>query len=180
MDENQVAGIDRSEDMYRNYNQIKFNKLFTAYQNKESNEVLFLLRGKKVPNPLDLGKLLNPKPIDRIIAGYLPFPSKIFSVQNRVEENRVSNFKYKNKNIVSIEFIDFPFKTIRSFDYDVSGYCIGYIDSLFANEEYLTKSRTQFVLNQFHAPNSVVHFKKNKESKMGLDYVVNFQYVLYP
>jgi hypothetical protein len=172
--------VDRTEDMYRMYSQKNTNKDFSSYQNKESRDVLFLLHSKKKRNPLDIGKLLSPTPIDRIILGDLPYPEKIYSVENKVKEKRVRTFEYENNSVIRVVTNDFPFKSIRTFSYDSIGYCNGYIDSLFGDNTFLTQTKTQFLLNQFHTPNSVVHFKQNQESSSGFSYIENFQYELYP
>ncbi|MBU2019928.1 MAG: hypothetical protein KJ941_09810 [Bacteroidetes bacterium] len=172
--------LDRTEDMYRMYTQKMSNQEFSSFQNKESRDVLFLLHSRKKRNPLDIEKLLHPLPYDRIIIGDLPFPEKIYSVENRVKEKRVRSFSYVNKSIERVVVNDFPFRMVRSFSYDTLGYCTGYLDSLFGDDTFLTKTKTEFILNQFKAPNSVIHFKQNQESSSGFSFVENFQYELYP
>jgi hypothetical protein len=171
---------DNEEDLYHVYTLIEKADKYTVYRNSETGNYLFLLRDKKLKNPLEIDRLLSPTPKDKIIVGDLPSPTKIYRVENKVIERDVQKFSYHRGAILRIEKQDYPFRSERSFLYNLPGFCTGYIDSVFSDEKYLTRIKTRFLLNKMNVPNTVLHQKQNPNNVGGFVYVENFQYELYP
>lgn len=171
---------DNPEDLYHVYSLVEKEDKFTAYKNSETGNFLFILSDTKFRNPLAIDRLLGPTPMDKIIVGELPFPEKVYRVENKVVEHDVQRYSYDRGAILRIEKQDYPFHTDRSFLYNLPGYCTGYIDSVFSEENYLTRIKTRFLLNKMNVPNTVIHQKQNPNDVGGFIYVENFQYELYP
>lgn len=171
---------ENQEDLYHVYSLIEKEDKFTAFRNAETGNYLFLVSDKKLKNPLEIDRLLGPTPMDKIIIGDFPRPSKIYRVENKVIERDVLNFTYDRGVILRIDKQDYPFLTERSFLYNLQGHCTGYIDSVFSDEKYLTRIKTRFLLNKMNGPNTVIHEKQNPNDVGGFIYVENFRYELYP
>ncbi len=155
----------------------KSEKSFRQYYLGAQNRFLYLIADKKPWGPLKIKRTLNPKPTDKILLGNAYYPQKIYSVKNTIEEFNVTLFSYQKKVIYKIEIGSYPLKQNRTFQYDRRGYCIRYIDSLFSDQECLSRTVAQFTNNMQFFPTQITHMKENMEGVKNFYFKETFEYV---
>ena len=148
------------------------------FTDKSSGRNLFFVPSKSYWGPLSVDSLCSPHRKDRIVLGTPKKPIRIYSVENKVEENSVTQFFYhpSNGRIERIETNDFPFKITRTYIYDKSGYCKSYIDSTFSSKEFLLRTVSNIRLNHEKLPVLITHRKETSFRKLGVTSYEKFIY----
>lgn len=170
---------DRKSDLFYLYKVKEENKDFQVYENLRTGDKLIVVSNKNLHSPLIIDKTFHPNPKDWIVLGSLTRPMKKYNVSNKVRESNVQQYVYKKGAIKKISKSEYPFKTERTFVYNLKGFCAGYIDSVFSDQSYLTRIKTSFELNDFSAPKAIVHRKINPNDTGGFTYVEGFEYEFY-
>jgi hypothetical protein len=166
----------KNSDIYHIYDEVDQNKDYSIYKNRQSGDFLFVVKNKKIWGPLEIDRILQPTPKDKIILGTWKEPKKIYQVENKVKENHVREYKYRKGAIHQIVRYDYPFRIERSFLYNQKGYCRGFIDSTFSDSDYLTRVTSDWKLNQFQTPDYVTYRKENPKRQGVFTYIEGFQY----
>jgi hypothetical protein len=122
--------------------------------------------------PLSVDSILSPTPKDVIVLGSPYFPSKIYRVQNKVNEMDVQSFVYwknsktkqktRNKNIQTLIRQEYPFEFKRTILTDKQGKCGEYIDSTFSEGKFLTRTLSEIHFNTKNLPVKIIHKKQVK------------------
>lgn len=110
----------------------------------------FYLADEKTWNPWVIDTLVEPNPSDIVIWGTTRRPVKEYHVSNIVKEDRVVNYSYhrKSNRLKSIHFDQFPFQQHRSFEYSKKGVCLGFVDSTFSQQNFLTRTTAKFTFDE--------------------------------
>lgn len=139
----------------------KYHDKFLVYVNENSGDYLFFMLNENHWGPLSVDSILRPTPDDVIVLGTPRKPRKKYQVHNTVSESNVVELEYRNNGEVvkSISFEKYPFYYKRSITYNNKGYCIGYIDSTFSSNDYLTRTLSNFELNEVQLPVKLTHTK---------------------
>jgi len=124
---------------YIQMNVVLKNEDVSVYKNPLTSQRLFIIKNEKHWKPLSVDKLCNPNKNDLILFGNYKSPTKKYKVQNLVEETDVHNFEYVKSQLKEILWKDDPFNVKRSFKYDSSGQCVGFIDSTFSIGNFVSK-----------------------------------------
>lgn len=148
------------------------------YKFQNSSHRLIFLNG--IRNPLVIMRDIKPEGKDRLVQGKLPFPQSLYSLQDGVVKLNESRFIFSKEVPLKIVKNDFPFRNNRSFLYDLKGVCTGFVDSLYHDDEFLTRLKSRFYLNFFNAPNTIVHETESLGKQSGFTVQENFFYELYP
>lgn len=131
---------------YHEFRQLKSTKNLVHFENTRTKSQLFVVPDKKNWKPLVIDTLCHPGRNDMIVWGSLKHPEKIYRVQNLVEESNVRSFTYKHGVLNHIEWTDDPFKIHRTFRFDKSGNCIGFVDSTFSMGGFVVAADFKFEL----------------------------------
>lgn len=131
---------------YYEFKQLKNTKNLIHFENIQTKNQLFVVPGKKNWKPLVIDTLCHPGQNDMIVWGSLKHPEKIYRVQNLVEESNVRDFTYKDGVLNHIEWTDDPFKIHRTFRFNQSGSCIGFVDSTFSMGGFVAAADFKFEL----------------------------------
>jgi hypothetical protein len=171
-------GIDISRDAekFALYDQKKQGKDFSSFKNRLSGDFLYSISNKALWGPLEIDKQIRPNPNDIVVLGDLYSPKKIYQVENKVNERNVVKYNYKKGNVRSIRTNEYPFHSIRNFIYDTRGYCTGYIDSTFSENNFLTRTISGFENNMIFSPTKIFHRKENSERKLTL---INYEEFIF-
>lgn len=137
---------------------------------------LFVINENKNWGPFRINKKLHPAAEDVLILGSMFRPLKSYSVENTNQESNVENFEYKKDLISEITSIDYPFQSKRSFQYDRRGYCTSYIDSLFSEKEFLSRTISKYTNNMQFSPTQIAHVKENMKGESSFHFLEVFAY----
>lgn len=159
------AGLDETQDNFNIYLKEKYGDKYLAYKNVGSGNYMFCMLRENSWGPLSVDSILNPTQNDIIILGDPIKPKKKYQVKNVVNEFNVIDYAYDKlktnpKEIFSGEY---PFNYKRSILYGNEGVCIGFVDSTFSDDTFLTSRQSTFEL-QNNLPSLVVHEKKASRS----------------
>lgn len=155
-------------EQFSRYEPIKFFDHFATFKNIVVDELLHVVFSQNYWRPLTIDRKMNPNPNDLILLGNLFHPEKIYQVENKVTETYVELFNYRKGNIQNIKSWEYPFRSSRSFVYDKRGYCIGFIDSTYSENSFLTRTISDFENNMFFSPTKIYHRKENSVGKLTL------------
>lgn len=158
-----------TEFPFRTHSKVKQTDKFLAYQDNESGDYLFFMLNKKYWGPLSIDSILNPTPKDIVVLGSPYFPTKQYSVENKVNEKNIIQIRYdqKTKAVKTIIRQEYPFDQRRTLSYSKKGVCNGYIDSTFSGTLFLTRTITDIESDKKNKPTRVVHRKENQHNKTG-------------
>ncbi len=152
------------------------NEAYLKFKGLSENEHLFIVSNSKKWGPFRIHQKLKPGPKDQIIIGSAYMPLKKYSVTNTVREKDVQQFAYEKGLIRRITKADEPFVTTRNFQYDRRGYCISFVDSLFSDKEFLSRTVAKFENNMNFSPKEITHRKENFEGEEVFTYFETFEY----
>jgi|TARA_R110000737_G_scaffold17130_1_gene34585 hypothetical protein len=155
-------------DVYTLYDRKKQQDRYIEFENRITGDYLYFIPEKKNWGPVDIDRTIRPNPQDILVLGNSLTPNKIYQVRNKVNETNVVEFEYMKGSIKNIRTNDYPFHSKRSFTYDKRGYCIGFIDSTFSENSFLTRTISDFENNMFFSPTKIYHRKENSEGKLTL------------
>ena len=154
------------------HKKIKVTDKFLAFQQIQTGDYLFYMLNSKFWGPLSVDSILSPTPKDVIVLGSPYFPSKIYRVQNKVNEMDVQSFVYwknsktkqktRNKNIQTLIRQEYPFEFKRTILTDKQGKCGEYIDSTFSEGKFLTRTLSEIHSNTKNLPVKIIHKKQVK------------------
>lgn len=168
-----------SEDFpFRIHNMVKKTNKYLAYEDVESGDYLFYMLNQKYWGPLSVDSILSPTPKDIVVLGSPKFPTKQYSVQNKVNEKNVVQIEYntRSKTVKKIIRQDYPFEQKRTILFSKQGLCTGYVDSTFSGNLFLTRTITDFEMDQRKNPIRIIHRKENQNNKTGRITVELFTY----
>ncbi len=143
---------------------------------KKRAEQLFVMNENKNWGPFRINKKLHPAEEDRLVLGSMFRPLKSYSVENTNQESKVEKFEYRKDLITEITSVDYPFQSKRSFQYDRRGYCTSYIDSLFSEEEFLSRTISKFTNNMQFSPTQIAHVKESMNGESSFHFLEVFEY----
>ena len=143
---------------------------------KKSKENLFVINDDNGWGAFRITKKLHPAANDKLVLGTMYHPLKSYSVENTIKESNVQIFEYQKDLISEITTIDYPFQSKRSFQYDRRGYCTSFVDSMFSDEEFLSRTISKFTNNMHFSPTKIVHEKANMKGESSFHYLELFEY----
>lgn len=158
------------------YNRKKQESQFLEFENRNTGDFLYFIPKKEFWGPLDIDRYIRPNPNDILVLGNIFLPNKIYQVENKVNENNVVEFKYKNGSINLIQTNSYPFHSTRNFLYNSRGHCTGFIDSTFSENNYLTRTISRFENNMIFSPTKIYHRKENSDGKLT---IINYEEFVY-
>jgi hypothetical protein len=167
-----------TEFPFRTHQKAKQTDKYLAYQDDESGDYLFYMLNKKYWGPLSIDSILSPTPKDIVVLGSPYFPTKQYSVENKVNEKNIVQVKYdqKTKAVKTIIRQEYPFDQRRTLSYTKKGVCNGYIDSTFSGELFLTRTLTDIETDKKNKPLRIVHRKENQHNRTGRVSIELFTY----
>lgn len=145
---------------FRMHEKRKTYKKCLVYQDMETGDYLFYILHRKFWGSLSIDSMLAPTPKDNLVWGKPSHPSKKYQVSNKVNENNVHIINYYKKHpkiINSWVKKEYPFEQKREFNYNDKGICIGYIDSTFSEEAYVTRVISEIQYNNKKEPVRIIH-----------------------
>jgi hypothetical protein len=128
---------------------------YLVFKDLESGKELYIVQNEKFWKSLTIDTLCRPDELDLIIYGTYQFPHKKYQVRNIVEEFNVRSYSYSKNNLTEINWKDDPFKIKRRFNYNKQGECIGFVESTFGMEKYVSAIHYDFELKE-NLPQKVI------------------------
>jgi hypothetical protein len=171
---------DSGYDSYNLYEKEKYADKFLVYTNESSGDYLFCMLNKKNWGALSVDSILKPNPSDIIVLGSPLIPIKKYRVKDMVKEDQVVEFTYDKPmdHVQTISFDKYPFHYNRSIVYDKGGNCLGFIDSTFSDNVYLTRRESNFIIEK-KLPRILIHESKSDKSKESYYQIEKFEYLRY-
>ena len=169
-----------AEESFRIYEKESYNDKFLVYTNDVSGDYLFYLLKKKDWGVVAVDSILNPTPKDIIVLGTTMRPTKIYQVENTVNELNDVKYKYdkSSQHIQSIVYNEYPFHRKRSILYNKKGVCYGFIDSTFTDDKFLKRDVSKFVVESA-LPSRLNHGKQQVDKLTGIFQYEEFDYEFY-
>lgn len=178
--ERNVSIDELAEENFKIYEKESYNEKFLVYNNYVSGDYLFYLLKEKYWGVVAVDSILNPTPRDIVTLGNTFYPTKVYQVENTVNELNVVKYTYDKsaRYIKSIVYNEYPFHTKRDILYDQNGGCHGYIDSIFTDDKFLKRSVSTFEM-ELDIPVRVNHGKQATDSLSGIFQYETFEYQLF-
>lgn len=152
-------------NQYKIYDKIRQTSSYYAYQERELGDYLYYIIHPKHWGALSVDSLVSPNPKDEIILGKQKLFTKKYQVMNTIKEYNVRIYNYDNKHskkIINWVKKDYPFEQKRDFLYYENGLCYSYIDSIFSDEEFVTRTISSIKYNKKKEPVNITHLKENE------------------
>lgn len=167
-------------DQYKIYKPVYFSDYLT-YTEKGMDDVNYYIPERKFWKVLKVDSLIAPGSNDRINYGT---PNKIFrsfKIKNKVEESEILEFEYDETQqiLVAISMDNYPFYTMRRFNFGEKDKCTGYIDSLFSGENCLNSIRTSITYQNQVLPVMIFHRHLNQKGELLYTETEQFNYEYY-
>ncbi len=164
-------------DQFSIFEKEEYAEKFLVYKGQESGDYLFYLKNKANWGGLSVDSILRPTPNDIVVFGTPMKPNKSYQVENTVNEFNVVKYNYSKGDdfLLKQEINKFPFHTLRSIEYDDKGQCVGFIDSTFSGEKYLTRRNSRFIFEK-GLPVKLIHESKSNNAEHGFIQVEEFVY----
>ena len=154
-------------------------KKYAQYQDLETGQKLFLLKNEKDWGTLSVDTILKPAKSDWIVWGTFDHPIKRYQVSKKVKEKNVHRYEYWSTGVLKQRIIEnYPFERRRSYQYNEEHHWIGYIDSSFSENNFISTSGNIFEFDTFQRPILINHTKVIKNDKP-LGYIETFRYEAY-
>jgi len=150
---------------YKVFEKVEAIKWFSKYQNTETGDYLNFINSPKFWGALSVDSLISPTPKDEIILGVQGRVYKKYQVTNKINEFNVRTYQYDQKikdKLLNWEANNYPFKQKRDFLYAKNGICYAYIDSIFSNDEFVTRTSSKIYFNKLKDPVRITHLKSNE------------------
>lgn len=164
-------------NIWKIFNEIDQNPDYTVLEDASDNTRLFIIENEDLWSPLILDRTLQPSPEDWILLGNALHPNKLYQVENKVKETNVSQFVYEHGHVVSYSVDKFPFVSKKTFRYNEENTCTEIIDSTFADDVFLSSSRSEMYYTETGDLYSIV--TESVESAVNRFQFEVFQYEKY-
>jgi hypothetical protein len=167
---NSVETEDENMDFpIKIHRKVKQTSKYLAYQDEQNGNYLFFMLDNKYWGPLSIDSIIHPRKKDIIFLGKPTFPTKRYSVRNKVNESNITKFEYnsKSKGLQTISKQEYPFDKIRTLLYEKNGLCTRYIDSTFSEKTFLTRVVTNIIFDTKNRPIKIIHKKENQLNEVG-------------
>ena len=170
---------DTRELDFRMHEKRKTYNRCLVYQDMETGDFLFNILNKKSFGSLSIDSMLSPTPKDHLVWGEPCRPIKKYQVSNKVNESNVRIISYYKMHPNVINYWvkkDYPFEHKRDFTYTKKGVCVGYIDSTFSDEKYITRIVSEIQYNKNEEPTRIIHRKENSTKELQFFTLEIFEY----
>lgn len=158
------------------YRFMQQRKKFIQYQDVDSGQKLFFLKNKKDWKTLSVDTILKPQKADWIIWGTITRPVKRYQVSKKVKERNVHRYEYWNSGVLKQRIIEnYPFERRRTYQYSANNQWIGYIDSSFSENSFISNSKNEFEFDKYDRPILINHTKVIKDGRP-LGFLETFRY----
>ena len=170
------------EEIFSQYKMVspeKYTHKYLAYHDAISGDYLFYVIDEEMYGPLSVDSILHPTKQDRIVLGSPRQPKKKYRVENTVNEADVVDYSYQDGYILKISFDEYPFHIHRHINYDEKGRCVGFVDSTFSDDQFLTERTARFEMDKT-LPSKLIHENNSGASETGYYQIETFEYTFYP
>lgn len=157
--------MNEDEYAYKLYNRIESSNTFYAYKIQNENKHIYIIDNPLLHGALKVDSLVKPNPHDAIILGNTFYPLKKYKVKNLLKEIESRTYEYSKDNpkqILTITRKKYPFLSKRDFIYSDNGFVNQYIDSIFSDQFYVSRTVSTIQYNLDKIPVKVMHQKENQ------------------
>lgn len=163
------AADDQSEHAYKRHEKAIYTPAYLVYLDEDAGNYLFYVTDKNYWGVYSVDTMLNPTPQDKVVYGTPRRPSKLFQIENKVNETNVVNYEYSNSNgpIERIIWDNHPFLYKRTFHYAKGGDFDYFIDSTFSNDTYLSRAISRFYSDVPGLPKKMIRKRSIERSDSG-------------
>lgn len=155
---------------------LKEKKKYLSYQDTETGEKLLVVKQPKYWGPLSVDTILKPAKEDWIVWGSLRQPHKIYKVETKVKESDVHIYNYHPSGALKNRIIkDYPLENRRAYQYDHENKWTGYIDSVFSENTYISRTINTFVFDEYARPVRMQH-QVDSRTENPFGYLETFSY----
>jgi len=126
---------------YQLYSKTMGSESYSMYKNDNANKYQIFMLDTAYWGGISVDTICAPEPEDVVTFGHPQKPIKRYQVKNKVEEFNVTTFTYAegSNKIKKWRRKEYPFETLRTITFSKNGNCIGFIDSIFSDDEYLSR-----------------------------------------
>lgn len=169
-------GVEKNVILYLPYKQTND---YLAYASDDDESMLHFILNPKYQKPLSVDSIAHPLPNDWVILGTPNQPKKRYHVYNKVKEAQVSIYTYYSDNFPSIVTNqEYPFFRKRFYNYSNNGTFIGFTDSTFIDETFVTAVQTSISYNK-NLPTKIIHNKAHKDGVRSFETYESIDYTFY-
>lgn len=164
-EEDESFGESTASNPYKIFDKSEEIKGLKKYQNVETGDYLYYIISQKYWGALSVDSLISPTPKDEVVLGSQIHIYKKYQVSNKINEFNVRTYQYDQKikaKLLNWEANNYPFKQKRDFLYSKNGVCYAYIDSIFSNDEFVTRTSSKIYFNKLKEPVRITHLKSNE------------------
>lgn len=169
-------GVEKNLMLYLPSNE---NSNSLSYTSDDDESMIHYILNPKYQKPLSVDSLIHPLPNDWVMLGLPKQPKKRYHVYNTVKEAQVSEYSYYENNFPSIiTNQEYPFFRKRYYNYSKNGTFIGYTDSTFIDETFVTSVKTVLTFKN-SLPQKILHRKAHKDGVGSFETYESIEYKFY-
>lgn len=175
------SDLDALDEHFEIYQKEHYSNKYLVYSRVSDGDYLFYMKNRVNWGGISVDSILHPTPEDIVVYGLPKKPTKIFQVNNRVNEFNVTTVDYvgKHQAVNEMRFNKYPFEYHRSFIYNKKGYCNTFIDSTFSGDNYLMRRVSTISNYSSGLPEQVMHENQVEGNKAGYREYEKFEYEFY-
>ncbi len=157
------------------YDGIEGNENYLSFKNESSK--ITVVPHLKNQGILQLEKKIQPKNTDWIIYGAINRPTKRFKINNTVTESNVGIYSYLYKNFpLKTSQDEYPFFSKRNYFYKPSGEFIGFLDSIFIDMQYVSRSKTVLHKGKDQLPYYIKKIAQHDQGQTSFGQIIKINY----
>ncbi len=162
------GGLNREDPTQ--YYSVEYNDQIEIYGLEGSSRELMFMKDTLYWGSISIDTMLHPEPEDVIILGTPMMPHQRFQVENTVKYFNVIDYKYTyNGFIKSMTEENYPFITKRHVNYALNGGTLGFVDSIFIDDKYLSRKEYRFKLKDGGLPIELNRWVQEDDVKIKIE-----------
>jgi hypothetical protein len=174
-------GTEEMTETYSFLKQVRSNERIQQYDDSYADARYHFFPDKKYWGALSVDSIGHPGGTDWIVHGTPERPVKRYQVHNTVTERNVTHYRYLNDNYPKmISWSDYPFTQKRWFTYSKNGGFVGYIDSTYIDQSFVTRNVTWLLYDKHNRPSAITHRKGHAASEANYQTIEKIRYTEFP
>lgn len=176
----QVSEDEEINEPYVTLRKLRPRKRVAQYEDDLSDQRYHYFFDARFQGPLSVDSIGHPRSNDWVIIGKPHRPEKRYHVTNTVTESDVTRYNYFNDNYPHmVRWSDYPFTQRRHFRYSGKGIFVGFTDSTYVDQTFVTRTVSSFKFDHKHRPIRIVHRKGHASGEKSYRTIETIDYILF-
>lgn len=176
----QISEDEEINEPYVTLRKLRPRKRVAQFEDDLADQRYHFFFDENFQGPLSVDSIGHPRNNDWVIVGKPQRPEKRYHVSNTVTESDVTRYTYLNENYPHmVRWSDYPFIQRRHFRYSAKGIFVGFTDSTFVDQTFVTRTVSSFEFDHKHRPIRIVHQKGHASGEKNYRTIETIDYILF-